>query len=73
FRQLGQTLGVAVFGVLFQQPGAGTSVGLNRVMIAAAVIGVTGAALARAFAAKPTAGRAAAPPTRDLTGPGAQR
>lgn len=73
FRQLGQTLGMAVFGVLFQQRGAGTSGGLNRVMIAAAVIGVVGSVLARAIAAKPTAERAAAPPTRDLTGPGAQR
>jgi MFS family permease len=73
FRQLGQTLGVAVFGALFQRHGAGTPGGLNRVMIAAAVIGVIGSVLARAIAAKPAVERAAAPPTRDLTGPGAQR
>ncbi|GAA4494809.1 MFS transporter [Actinoallomurus oryzae] len=73
FRQLGQTLGVAVFGVLFQRHGAGTSGGLDRVMIAAAVIGVVGSVLARAFVPRPAVERAAAPPPRDLTGPGAQR
>jgi predicted MFS family arabinose efflux permease len=73
FRQLGQTLGVAVFGMLFQRHGAGASGGLNRVMLAAAVIGVVGSVLARAFVPKPAVERAAAPPARDLTGPGAQR
>ncbi|WP_078897668.1 MFS transporter [Streptomyces rimosus] len=40
FRQLGQTLGVAVFGVLYRQ---GSAVGLTRVLTAAAVTGAVGA------------------------------
>ncbi|MEU7261967.1 MFS transporter [Streptomyces rimosus] len=43
FRQLGQTLGVAVFGVLFQQ---GATAGPARVLAAAAGVGVVGAVLA---------------------------
>ena len=42
FRQLGQTLGVAVFGVLFQH-------GLDRVLVTAAAVGGVGALLARVF------------------------
>ncbi|MFF2142453.1 MFS transporter [Kitasatospora sp. NPDC058190] len=49
FRQLGQTLGVAAFGVLFQWGGAVPVEGLNRVLLAAAAAGVLGAALAYAL------------------------
>ncbi|MEN2422571.1 MFS transporter [Streptomyces rimosus] len=43
FRQLGQTLGVAVFGVLFQQ---GAAAGPALVLVAAAGVGAVGAVLA---------------------------
>ncbi|GHF59989.1 MFS transporter [Kitasatospora xanthocidica] len=52
FRQLGQTLGVAVFGVLFQWGGAAPFEGLNRVLLAAAATGILGSVLAYAFAPK---------------------
>ncbi|MDL4776733.1 MFS transporter [Actinomadura xylanilytica] len=67
FRQLGQTLGVAVFGVLFQQGGTASG-GLNRVLIAAAGIGLAGAALARVLVPRPVAGEATDAVSRDLTG-----
>ncbi|TCO45349.1 MFS transporter [Actinocrispum wychmicini] len=44
FRQLGQTLGVALFGALFT--GGAMVDGLNRVLIAAAAAGIIGAVLA---------------------------
>ncbi|WP_073448057.1 MFS transporter [Streptomyces yunnanensis] len=69
FRQLGQTLGVAVFGVLFQHGGAAMSEGLNRVLIAAAAAGIIGSALAYAFGPKPAVQKAASVPgRRNLTG-----
>ncbi|MEU8917890.1 MFS transporter [Streptomyces nigrescens] len=69
FRQLGQTLGVAAFGLLFQHDGGAMSEGLNRVLIAAAAAGVIGSALACAFAPKPAAAKAtSAPAPRNLTG-----
>jgi MFS family permease len=46
FRQLGQTLGVAALGVLFQNAPHDTAKGLDHVYLAAAVIGLTAAALA---------------------------
>ncbi|GAB2702399.1 MFS transporter [Kitasatospora kifunensis] len=49
FRQLGQTLGIAVFGMLFQQ-GSNAYDGLNRVLIAAAAAGFLGAVVACVFA-----------------------
>ncbi|MFJ9841399.1 MFS transporter [Kitasatospora sp. NPDC101155] len=49
FRQLGQTLGVAAFGVLFQGGGAVPVDGLNRVLLAAAAVGMLGAVLAYAL------------------------
>ncbi|MFI0776807.1 hypothetical protein [Streptomyces sp. NPDC021212] len=54
FRQLGQTLGVAVFGVLFRQA-AGPSAGLDRVLVAAAATGVAAAGLTYALASRPAA------------------
>ncbi|MFF3763752.1 MFS transporter [Streptomyces sp. NPDC001922] len=54
FRQLGPTLGIAVFGVLFRTgSGAAPVEGLNRVYVAAAAVGVIGAALAYTFVRKP--------------------
>jgi len=53
FRQLGQTLGVAVFGGLFQRGGTDLADGLNQVLIAAAVTGIVGAVLAYIFVPKP--------------------
>ncbi|MFH8381729.1 MFS transporter [Kitasatospora sp. NPDC018058] len=55
FRQLGQTLGVAAFGVLFQQGGAAPFAGLNRVLLAAAAVGLLGAVLAYVLVPKPNA------------------
>jgi EmrB/QacA subfamily drug resistance transporter len=55
-RQLGQTLGVAVFGVLFQH-GAGMADGLNLVLLSAAGTGLTGAVLAAVAGPKPAAVR----------------
>ncbi|QKG21014.1 MFS transporter [Actinomadura verrucosospora] len=46
FRQLGQTLGVAALGVLFQQARHDPAAGLNHVYLAAALTGLTTAALA---------------------------
>ncbi|WP_344264156.1 MFS transporter [Actinomadura napierensis] len=46
FRQLGQTLGVAALGVLFQNSPHDTAAGLDRVYLAAAITGLTAAALA---------------------------
>ncbi|MGW1054571.1 MFS transporter [Streptomyces sp. NPDC002521] len=66
FRQLGQTLGVSVFGVLFQHAGSTLSEGLNRVLIAAAATGITGSVLAYVFVPKPE--DASAPARRRLTG-----
>ncbi|MER7003813.1 MFS transporter [Dactylosporangium sp. NPDC000555] len=68
FRQLGQTLGVAVFGVLFQHGGTSAVDGLNRVLIAAAAVGIVGAALAYAFVPKPAAGQASSPARSSATG-----
>ncbi len=68
FRQLGQTLGVAVFGVLFQHGGAALPEGLNRVMIGAAAAGITGSVLAYVFVPKRVAEKASAPVRRRLTG-----
>ncbi|MEU7430294.1 MFS transporter [Streptomyces sioyaensis] len=68
FRQLGQTLWVAAFGVLFQHGGAALPEGLNRVLIAAAVAGIVGSVLAYVFVPKPEAKNAQAPARRDLTG-----
>ncbi|MFI1362034.1 MFS transporter [Streptomyces griseochromogenes] len=65
FRQLGQTLGVAVFGVLFQHGGA---VGLNRVLIAAAAAAITGSVLACVFVPKPAARKTSSPSRGNLTG-----
>ncbi|MEU6331299.1 MFS transporter [Streptomyces sp. NPDC047049] len=54
FRQLGPTLCIAVYGVLFPT-GSGTAPaeGLNRVYVAAAAVGLIGAALAYAFVPEP--------------------
>ncbi|MER7578723.1 MFS transporter [Kitasatospora sp. NPDC097691] len=49
FRQLGQTLGVAAFGVLFRQGGGEPSEGLTRVLVAAAAAGLIGAVFAYVF------------------------
>ncbi|NSC20071.1 MFS transporter [Streptomyces albus subsp. chlorinus] len=71
FRQLGQTLGVAVFGVLFQHGGASMSHRLDLVLTAAAAVGIAGSALAYAFVPDP--GRepaAAAPAGREPAGSG---
>ncbi|GGX42785.1 MFS transporter [Streptomyces noursei] len=68
FRQLGQTLGVAVFGVLFQQSVAALPEALNRVLIAAAAAGIIGSVLACIFVPKPAAANASVPARRDLTG-----
>ncbi len=68
FRQLGQTLGVALFGVLFQHSGASPANGLNRVLIAATAAGIVGAALAYAFVPKLAEGQASAPSRRSVTG-----
>ncbi|WP_342634835.1 MULTISPECIES: MFS transporter [unclassified Streptomyces] len=68
FRQLGQTLGVAAFGLLFQQHGGAMSEGLNRVLIAAAATGIIGSALACAFVPKPAAAKATGTRPRNLTG-----
>ncbi|KAB2359468.1 MFS transporter [Actinomadura montaniterrae] len=46
FRQLGQTLGVAALGVLFQNAPHDTAKGLDHVYLAAAVTGLAAAALA---------------------------
>ncbi|MGI5335938.1 MFS transporter [Streptomyces sp. CA-181903] len=46
FRQLGQTLWVAAFGVLFRNGGGPMADGLNRVLIATAAAGVIGSVLA---------------------------
>ncbi|MFJ3952274.1 MFS transporter [Streptomyces sp. Je 1-4] len=67
FRQLGQTLGVAVFGVLFQQSGAALPEGLNRALTVAAAAGIIGSVLAYIFVPKPTAANASVPARRDLT------
>lgn len=61
FRQLGQTLGVALFGVLFQHSGASLADGLNRVLIAAAAAGIVGTVLACTFVPKPAVGHVSAP------------
>jgi EmrB/QacA subfamily drug resistance transporter len=58
FRQLGQTLGVAAFGVLYQ--GDTPAAGLSRVMVAAAVAGIAGAVFA--YAAGSCRRRASTPP-----------
>ncbi|MFI8455546.1 MFS transporter [Kitasatospora sp. NPDC085464] len=50
FRQLGQTLGVAAFGVLFRRGGGEPFEGLERVLVAAAAAGLLGAVLAFVFA-----------------------
>ncbi|MYX07685.1 MFS transporter [Streptomyces sp. SID8375] len=68
FRQLGQTLGVAAFGLLFQHHGGAMSEGLNRVLIAAAATGIIGSALACAFVPKPAAAKATGTRPRNLTG-----
>ncbi|MGC0419873.1 MFS transporter [Embleya sp. AB8] len=60
FRQLGQTLGVAAFGVLFRHGDAAMAEGLNRVLIAAAAAGIIGSVLAYAFVPKPVAEERAA-------------
>ncbi|SEE02068.1 drug resistance transporter, EmrB/QacA subfamily [Streptomyces sp. 2224.1] len=67
FRQLGPTLAVAVFGVLFRT-GSGTAPaeGLDRVYVAAAAAGLIGAALAYTFVRAP-ARVAAAPVRRDVS------
>lgn len=67
FRQLGQTLGVAVLGVLFQQGGGAMTEGLNRVLIAAAAAGIIGSVLAYVFVPKPAAASAPSAARRDLT------
>ncbi|MFC6879516.1 MULTISPECIES: MFS transporter [Actinomadura] len=67
FRQLGQTLGVAVLGVLFQQGGGAMTEGLDRVLIAAAAAGIIGSVLAYVFVPRPAAANAPAPARRDLT------
>ncbi|HEU5031467.1 MAG TPA: MFS transporter [Spirillospora sp.] len=46
FRQLGQTLGVAALGVLFQNAPHAPAKGLDHVYLAAAITGLTAAALA---------------------------
>ncbi|WP_171163372.1 MFS transporter [Streptomyces sp. I05A-00742] len=46
FRQLGQTVGVAAFGVLFRHGAPAPYAGLDRVLLAAAAVGAVGAALA---------------------------
>jgi EmrB/QacA subfamily drug resistance transporter len=46
FRQLGQTLGVAALGVLFQNARPDTAKGLGHVYLAAAITGLSAAALA---------------------------
>lgn len=68
FRQLGQTLGVAAFGVLFQQSSAALPEALNRVLIAAAAAGIIGSVLACIFVPKSAAANPSAPARRDLTG-----
>ncbi|MFE9118703.1 MFS transporter [Streptomyces sp. NPDC007172] len=68
FRQLGQTLGVAAFGVLFQQSGAALPEGLNRVLTAAAAAGIIGSVLAYVFVPKPTAPNASEPSRSTVTG-----
>ncbi|MER6788470.1 MFS transporter [Streptomyces sp. NPDC000658] len=68
FRQLGQTLGVAAFGALFQHGGADLSEGLNRVLIAAAAAGIVGSVLACAFVPKPAEKAAPAVDRRNVTG-----
>ncbi|WNE99664.1 hypothetical protein PS467_32215 [Streptomyces luomodiensis] len=69
FRQLGQTFGVAAFGVLFQPGAADMSEGLNRVLIAAAAARIIGSVLAYAFLPKPgKEGAAPASGRRNLTG-----
>ncbi|MGW2615059.1 MFS transporter [Streptomyces sp. NPDC001500] len=68
FRQLGQTLGVAAFGALFQHGGADLSEGLNRVLIAAAAAGIIGSVLACAFVPKTAAKAAPAVGRRNVTG-----
>lgn len=66
FRQLGPTLGIAVFGVLFRTgSGAAPAEGLNRVYVAAAAAGLIGAALAYVFVPKPAL-VAAAPVQREV-------
>ncbi|MGN5382165.1 hypothetical protein ACQ4WX_48665 [Streptomyces lasalocidi] len=67
FRQLGQTLGVAVFGVLFQQSGVALAEALNRVLIAAAAAGIIGSALACIFVPKPAAANPSVRARCDLT------
>jgi NADPH:quinone reductase-like Zn-dependent oxidoreductase len=67
FRQLGQTLGVAVFGVLFQQSGTALPEGLNRVLTAAAAAGIIGSVLVYIFVPKQTAANASVPARRNLT------
>jgi EmrB/QacA subfamily drug resistance transporter len=64
FRQLGQTLGVAAFGVLFQHGGAASSESLNRVLVAAAAAGIIGSVLAYALVPRTAAQEAASVPAR---------
>ncbi|MFE0102041.1 MFS transporter [Streptomyces sp. NPDC059009] len=83
FRQLGPTLGVAAFGVLFRTggadagaggAGASMAAGLSRVFLGAAGVGLAGAVLAFAFVR--TSGATperAEPRKRGLRGPGARR
>ncbi|MBC2876454.1 MULTISPECIES: MFS transporter [Streptomyces] len=69
FRQLGQTLWVAAFGVLFQHGGGPMADGLNRVLVATAAVGVAGSVLAWFSVAEPAGEKDALPPARrDHTG-----
>ncbi|MFF2073705.1 MFS transporter [Kitasatospora sp. NPDC058162] len=61
FRQLGQTLGVAGFGLLFLRGGAATAEGLDRVLLAAAVVAGLGAVLGFVFGPGAASGRTAEP------------
>lgn len=53
FRQLGQTLGVAALGVLFQNARHDTAAGLDHVYVAAALTSLTAAALAATALKRP--------------------
>ncbi|MBD2895928.1 putative MFS-type transporter YfcJ [Actinomadura sp. RB99] len=53
FRQLGQTLGVAALGVLFQNARPDTAAGLDHVYLAAALTSLTAAALAATALKRP--------------------